>query len=491
MSRSSGLPRKPRSLELGQQKRFEVSNASTKLAHGFFGCALAILLAFPLASLAQESSSASRQAQTDPKPAGKTGVVGVIDNADSPDQSPNSSGPPPIQELGRGGWLAAASPLHWGSLSVGSFDFSQGYDDFRSGAPGGLVGVFHTSIFGTSVVYNPRLSRTNLALQWRPQAGFVNGQFINNLSNQDASFDLTTMLSPRLSMRFQDHFSYVSAQYVFSEGLLFAAQTPSNHSVQASFLDGPGTWLTDTAAVSFDYALSPRTDLIFTPSFNYSHLINRSSAFGGAPNSSAPLVGSNEYVGNVSLNHKLSPLKRVGIFYYLNAVKFENSPSYVSYNTFGAMYSQQLSPTWFFMGSAGASTAAFNSTGPRSWTYALSADLEKRFQRSSVSIAYTRSLSLIQYAYRNFTDRVDLNYQTQLTNRVNAGLGFGYQRVNGPPLISGRYYTAKLGYRLLPTLSLLGTYVYRNQVGDSTQIFTETRNTAYITLQWDPTHHAR
>ena len=466
-------------------------NPSTRLIHRLLGCVAATLFAFPLITWAQESSSALPPTQTDPKPAGKTGVVGVIDNPDGQDQAPNNSGAPPIQELGCGRWLEAASPLHWGSLSLGSFDFSQGYDDFRGGTPGGLVGVFHTSVFGTSVVYNPRLSRTNLAFQWRPQAAFVNGNFVNNLSNQDASFDLTTMLSPRLSMRFQDRFSYLSAQYVFSEGLLFAAQTPLNHSVQASFLDGPGTWLTDTATLSFGYALSPRTDLTFTPGFNYAHLINRNSAFGGGPTPSAPLIGSNEYFGNVSLNYKLSPLRSVGLFYSLNSVKFENNPSYVSYNTAGILYSQQFSPTWFFRGSAGASTSAFNSTGPRSWTYTLSTDLEKRFKRSSVSINYTRSLSLIQYAYRNFTDRVDLNYQTQLTSRINAGLGFGYQRVNGPPLVSGKYYDAKLGYKLLPSVSLLATYTYRNQTGDSRQIFTETRNTAYLTLQWDPTHRAR
>jgi hypothetical protein len=106
-------------------------------------------------------------------------------------------------------------------------------------------------------------------------------------------------------------------------------------------------------------------------------------------------------------------------------------------------------------------------------------------------VNYTRGLSLSQYASRNFTDRVDATYQAQLGRRLNAGIGFGYQHVDGPPIISGKYYNAALGYSLMRSLSLQATYRYQNQSGDSTQIFTETRTTAFLTLQWDPLHHAR
>src|SRR5205823_5139647 len=146
----------------------------------------------------------------DVKPAGRTGAaVGIMPSSGSPDDAPTNGAAPPIQELGRGGWLsAAASPLHWGWLSVGSFNFVQGYDNFSGGSPGALQGVVHSSVFGTEVILNPRFSRTNIAFQWRPQAGVIAGKFADNLNNQNVSFDLTTAVTPRFTIRFQDHFSY-------------------------------------------------------------------------------------------------------------------------------------------------------------------------------------------------------------------------------------------------------------------------------------------
>jgi hypothetical protein len=454
---------------------------------------MAAMLVLPLAGHAQDQSSSngSQQIPGTPKPAGKSGaIVGVSDNGGQ-DQEPSNSGAPPIQELGRGGWLVGVSPLHWGALSIGSFDFSGGYNDFRGVTPGEPVGHFYTSQIGTSVIFSPTLSRTNLAFQWRPSVGFVNGQFVNNVTNQDVSFDFTRSLTSRLSLKFQERFSYLPAQYVFSEGFLFAAETRQNQSVRNGFLDGPGTWLTNTASITLEYALSPRTTLTFTPSYNYSHLINTKTAFGAPQAPGAPLVGSSEYSGSASLGYRLSPFKTVGLFYNANVVKFENSPQYVPYSTIGASYSQQLSPTWFITGSAGASTAAFTSGGSNSWTYSLSGDLEKRFHRSSFSLAYTRGLSLTHYASRNFTDRVDVRYETQLGPRIDTGMAFGYQRVNGPPVLSGKYYNGWLNYSFLQSLSLRLTYVHQNQAGDAFQVFTETRDSAYVTLQWDPLHHPR
>jgi len=458
-----------------------------------FVCLIALLLPFSGLTRAQDATStASQQSSGDAKPAGRSGAVGVVQPSGD-DQSSTNSGAPPIQELGRGGWLGEASPLHWGSLYIGSFDFTEGYDDFRSAAANSLTGVFHTSVLSTTVVFNPRLSRTNLAFQWHPQVGFVNGKFASNLTNQDVSFDLATLLTPRFSVRLQNHFSYVPAQNVFAEGFLYAAVTPQNNSVQASFLDGPGIWLTDSALVSFGYALNPTTDLIVSPSFNYAHLLQSSSALGGTINATpAPLlIGSQAYAATANLSHRLSPLKTIGLFYSLNAVKFEETTSYTTYNTIGGSYSQQLSPTWFVTGSAGASNAAFSGGGTKTWTFSGTGQVQKTFQRSSLALAYTRGLSLNQYASRNYTDRVDLTFGSQLTQRLSAQLGFGYQRVNGPPLLSGKYVNPQLGFQLLPSLKFLATYIYRDQVGDTTQVFSETRQTAYLTLSWDPLHHIR
>jgi hypothetical protein len=455
-------------------------------------CLLGLLCALPASVAAQDSPAPAPSDSSSPKPAGRTGAVGVVpDNGGMQDESPTNQGALAIQELNGGGWLSGVeSPLRWRSLYIGSVAFTEGYDDFKGNDPGSLNGVIRSSIFEGSLVFNPVFSRTNIAFQWHPQAGFINGKFADNLSNQDTSLDINTVLSPRLSLRVHDHFSYLPTQNVFAEGFLYAAATPQNQSTQRPFLDGPGTWLTNTITATFTYGLSPTTDLIVAPSFNYSHSTSSTLNINGT-DPSATLIGSDEYSTTATLSHRLSALRTVGVYYSFNTVKFENTSGFVSYNSIGGVYSDQLTPTWFLNLSGGGSTAAFSSGAASTWTYSATADIEKRFQRSSASLAYTRGLALSQYASRNFTDRVDLNYNVQLSQRLSASLGFGYQHVDGPPTISGKYGTAQVGYRLFSDLSLLATYMYRSQIGDGLQVFTETRNTAYVTLSWDPMHRRR
>jgi hypothetical protein len=316
----------------------------------------------------------------------------------------------------------------------------------------------------------------------------VNGRFADNLNNQNVSLDFTTMVTPRFSLRFQDRFSYLPTQNVFAEGFLYSPQTIDNHSVQGAFLDGPGVWLTNNVTLGLTYGLSPVTTLTVTPSFNYAHELKNSAAdTAGAPSSSLALIGSKQYGGMVSLNHSLSALKSVGLFYSISGVQFENTTNTVWYNSFGATYSQQLRPSWFVNVAAGATTSSFAKSA-NSWSFSGSTDIEKQFQRSSATLAYSRGLSLNQYAFGGFTDRIDLRYSTTLVQRISATLGFGYQHVGGNAGISGRYTQAQLGYQFLRSLSFLVTYVYRDQVGDASQVFTETRHTAFATLQWDPLH---
>ena len=415
---------------------------------------------------------------------------GVIQSSGSPDDGTGNGAAPPIQELGRGGWLStAASPLHWGWLSIGSFNFVQGYDNFSGGSPGALQGVVHSSIFGTEVILNPRFSRTNLAFQWRPQAGVIAGKFADNLNNQNVSFDLTTLVTPRFSIRFQDHFSYQPAQSIFSEGFLYAAESIDNRSIQSSFIDGPGIWLTNTATLSFGYGLSPLTTITVAPRYNYAHVIDNSSAVSPTiPQSQLRLIGSKEYGGSVSISHRLSPMKSIGMYYSVNDVKFDTAPDAIWYHILGGTYSQQLRPSLFANLTAGAATVSFNTSGSRGWTFTGTADIEKTIHVGTLALAYNRGLSLNRYASRNFTDRVDVNYRTLLTRRSSTALGFGYEHVNGTPSISGKYATAQIGYRLLRNLSLLMTYMFRDQVGDGLQAYTDSRHSAYVSLNWDPLH---
>jgi len=467
-----------RSGSRGMKKVGNVRRLASKLISTtvISGCALALCLLLASPILAQDEPSSTGQAPQAgrTRPAGKAGVLAIPDSS-AEDQEPTGSAAPPIQELGRGGWLGAStSPLHWRSLYVSSVEIDQGYDQF-SGASGTTPGIFRTSFFQSTVVYDLQLSRSRLAFQWQPEVGSINGHFANNLSNENVGADYSTLLTPRISMHVRDQFQYSTARNLFFDSYLYAAQTPGNQSVQNTFLDGPGTRLTNNATVTIDYRLSPTLDLALTPGFNYA---NQSAG-------SKIIVGSKEYTGAAHLTRQFSPTMSAGVVYIANVVKFDNVAGYGIYHTVGGSFTKQLSPTWFFNSTLGVSRSTING-GASYWTLYGNAVLQKKFRTSSVGLTYSRGLSLEQYATRFYTDRVDLAYSTQLTRRLFASFGGGYERAGGLQRISGEYGSSQVGFNLLRSLSLVGTYTYRTQVGDLNQIYTETRHSGYITLRWKP-----
>jgi hypothetical protein len=248
------------------------------------------------------------------------------------------------------------------------------------------------------------------------------------------------------------------------------------HSVQNAFLEGPGSWLTNTVSAGFAYQLTERTTLTVTPSFNYVHSYN--------PNSSI-FLGSKQYGGSASLNHKLSATKTVGLFYSENLVKFNNNASGIPYTSFGGSLIDELSPTWSVNAAIGAAPSSYGSA-TTIWSMSGQIDIQKRFETSTATLAYTRGMSLNQYSTQFLTDRADFGYSIRLTRRISAGAGIGYQGVSGPPTFSGTYGSARLGYQLLPSVGISASYIYGNQTGDNVQIYSQTRNSGFITLSWMP-----
>lgn len=443
----------------------------------FLGTTVALLLLLPASIWAQDATPPA-QSSEGAIPAGRIGVVTGAVIAEPPgateDPSANST-TPPVQELGHGGWLGAnASPLHWGSLSVGSFQFLEAYDEIRNAGTGN--GIFRTSVLGTTIVYDTTIRGNRLALQWQPQVAIENGQFLNDLNSESVQFNFATALSSRMSLGVQDHFGYLPLQALYTDTVLSPSTAANVHSIQNAFLSGPGSWLSNTASVSLGYQLTERTSLTVSPAYNYVHSFNTNSAV---------FLGSQEYGGTVALNHQLSQTKTVGLFYSGNVVKFTNAASSVLYNSVGASFVDQLSPTWFLNASVGVAPSTFG--GLRLvWTASGQADLQKRFQTSTATLTLSRGLSLNQYNSQYYTDRADLDYQIQLTRRMSAGLGIGYQGVSGTPPLSGGYASSRLIYQLVPSVAVSAVYRYDRQRGDNIQVYTQTSEGWYLTLTWAP-----
>ena len=427
---------------------------------------------------AQDDSSSQTTQGSGAVPVAKSGAIGgalgSVGVSNSGDAATSSSAPP-IQELGHGTWLSPSlSPLHWGSLYIGSAQFTQAYEDIRfTGFPDSII---RTSLFGTSVVYDTAIRGNHLALQWQPQIAIINGQFQNGLNNESLGAAYATAVTPRLTVTLQDHFGYLPLSNVYLGSIFSPTQTPNLQSVQNPFLQGPGSWLTNTASASVAYALTERATLTVTPSYVYVHSYDSNAA---------GFLGSKQYGGSASLNYELDERKTVGLFYSENVVTFDNVASTVPYISFGASLTDQVSPTWFINGSIGAAPSTYG-TSRTIWSMSGYVDVQKRFERSTATLTYSRGLSLNQYSSQSLTDRADLNYSIQLTRKLSAGAGIGYQRVAGPPLFSGEYGSAIVGYQLLPSVGISLDYLYANQVGDNVQIYSEKQNSAFVSLSWVP-----
>ena len=245
--------------------------------------ATALALLVPAIGWTQDGSSSSEPAQASPGtvPAARAGAIGgtlaaIGSSGAADDGSATTSTVPPVQELGHGSWLGPSlSPLHWGSLYIGSFTFLQAYDDIRNAGLGS--GIFRTSLFQTSVVYDTAIHGNHLALQWNPQLVVVNGRFLNSLNNESAGLAYASPLTSRLTMTIQDSFAYLPISNVYADSIFSPTSVSSLHSVQNVFLEGPGAWLTNTVSASFAYQLTARTTLTLAPSFNYVHSFNPNS----------------------------------------------------------------------------------------------------------------------------------------------------------------------------------------------------------------------
>lgn len=437
----------------------------------------ALTLVMPVLSRAQDASSQGAGSSGAVPVATSGAVGGVLGSIGTSDSSGAVTTPtaPPLQQLGRGSWLGPSlSPLHWGSLYIGSAQFLQGYDAIRFSGAGN--DILRTSVIGTNVVYDTAIRGDHLAFQWDPQIVFVNGRFLNSLNNENLSLGYATAVSPRLTITVRDALAYVPVNNIYQVNIFSPTEAAVLQSVQNPFLQGPGSWLTNTASVSVAYQLSERTSLIATPTYVYTNTFNSNPAS----------FGSKQYLGSVSLNHNLSETKTIGFSYSENVVKFDSasSPS-LPYASFGPTFVDQFSPTWFMNASVAATFSTYG--GPQTvWSASGYINVQKSFQTSVITLDYSRGLSLNQYTSHYLTQRADLSYSIRLTRRVSAGAGAGYQSVSGPPRFSGAYASAKAGYQLLPSVGISANYLYGNQTGDNIQIYSEKQNSVFLSLSWAP-----
>jgi hypothetical protein len=148
---------------------------------------LAIFFALGIAAVplrAQEEAAKPKEEQ--PKPAGATSPLGTVATDDDDTAKPIVTGPVDpydgnIKALGNGlpFYGTSATPLRWGSFSIGSFEYIGVHDSFDPvGRP--IPPWTDLNIFMTSIVFDKYIKKNRIVLQYLPQLAIFKGQIYGN-----------------------------------------------------------------------------------------------------------------------------------------------------------------------------------------------------------------------------------------------------------------------------------------------------------------------
>jgi hypothetical protein len=87
-----------------------------------------------------------------------------------------------------------------------------------------------------------------------------------------------------------------------------------------------------------------------------------------------------------------------------------------------------------------------------------------------------------------YSDRVDLTYQSQITTRISWSAGGGYLRQVQYAGFSGWYATSNLQFLLAPRAGLFATFNYyrKNQGANASNLFSGNRNIYTFGIRWQP-----
>jgi hypothetical protein len=219
----------------------------------------------------------------------------------------------------------------------------------------------------------------------------------------------------------------------------------------------------------------------FAPSFGYQHST-------GALNPAQNVNGSYEG-GRLVVSHLLSPTQTIGFNYTGQYANFSNSSpvagpqSNALLQDFLVTYGQQFKATlWLHLGLGVASNIGVSGgTG-----LAVSADLTKTFNRTSLAVTYYRGHQFNGFITGAASDRVSVVQSIYWTPRLSTSTSGSYFTAADAYASSQSawYATEQLNFALTRHLSLSGSFAYLNQVGDGVYILSAKRRFVTMGITW-------
>lgn len=449
----------------------------------------ALLLQIP--ARAQQDSSPPPSKDEPPKPAAYS-PLGVFRDAGPDDTGAQSApaGPPnpyagTVKDVGTGLPLfgTSSTPLRWGDFSVSAFDFIGVHDDFDlPSTPNAQTSDLYFLRIGLMYDHYLWKDKNRIVLQYLPQLAIANGHvYANAAMNNNLSLGTKFELTPRLSLTVGDLFVQTQSNPLIPLNYL-STDANTGSFVQNNFLDTNGSFIANTASGVLEYALSPRSNVTFSPLFRYARATNN------LPNYQAD---GQTYAGVVTFGHAFTPHRTMGIvdsFQYLQE-SASGTPQDATYNTIGLFYSEQLARTFWISGNLGAvSQSSSNIAVANGWGFNGGLSLIKNLTpRINLSLGYIRGMTFSNYVTLRRSDRIDASAGFRVTSRISWNNSVGYYRELGAdPRTSAKYAQTNFAYRIYGSFNLFTTFAYTFQSSSTVQLLSGTRKTLAYGIRWSP-----
>lgn len=385
------------------------------------------------------------------------------------------------------------SPLHWGHLSLLSFDLLQVYDSNYLFLKDNPVSAQAGAVEGL-VAYTLKTGRTNLSLQYRPQVWMSSDAAQFDYTSHAADLHLSRRFSPKWAVNFTDQYQWV-ADRGHLDTIGFTPDYSASKVNQGAFLSAGRHLMSNTADITVDHNFTAHSSVEILARHQYIQLSSLPAGSAAATIDPAAAYSMQQiYGGQLGWNYQWTRNNSLRVHYAYDQEYFHDSHSTAQFHSAQFGFSRQLRPSLVFQVSGGpslvlpATQPGATQAANRQISYQGSAVLFKTFHRAGITLSYSRNDNFTGQISDGLNDRVDASLSERLFRRIDLLLGGAYIRQN---YSSGAHLQGKSGwtevhYRLSPSWSLYATYSYLTQDGGPTLFGPRQLITSGIRWSWDP-----
>lgn len=414
------------------------------------------------------------------------------DGAPAPDASSgeadqNAAPQPMAKNLETGLPLRSVmSPLHWGHLSLLSFE---GFEAYNNNQPQlSPLGREFTALEGL-FIYSIQKSRSALNLQYSPYVWFSQNTTYKDFTANAANLETSHIFNRRWSLSASDDFQY-SPNLANTLHSAFAADFVSNTSSQTPFMSVGRKSLFNNAEVTVNTQLSATSRLSFSAVDDFVHL----GAYVGSPSttSAVPDISErlNSYGGGVNWSRQWNSRNTIHLSYNYRRQTVSGIPYQTSFNSASVGFSRMLKPTLTLAVDVG---PGWNTPprrnnevqSPTRTTVQGSVQLFKAFRNGGIAASFYRNSEFSGLISNSYNNRYDLAFNHRLFTRLNFMINGSYiqQEFIGSRRSTGELGWAELGYMLSRNWSAFAGYRYLRMSGNLATLLGQ-QQLADVGIRW-------